>query len=306
MKKNIDCTVIGDAMVDVVLPLSGISDINSLSQGGVANTRMKISTGGSANLAFYINGLGGTSAFTGRVGDDYFGRIFLDDLKDNGITANVTISKAENTGVVFVLVFSDGERFFVDDRGANAGLSYEEIDLDMVMDSKYLFFSGYSFQDEGVMKCLTRVLEATIDGGICVVFNPGAPNLAKELRESFNDIIRKYVSILILNEAEAKHLTGCDNVGGMIDKLLLMADTVALTQGVGGSIVARHGERYEIKAKPVKAVDTTGAGDAYAAGFIYALSRGRDIKSAGELASRVSGEVVTCLGARVKLPNLPF
>lgn len=119
-----ECTVIGDAMVDVVLPLSGPLDIESLRQGGVANTKMRLSAGGAANVAFHVRKLGASAAFIGRVGDDHFGRVFLADLESNGITSNVAISLSENTGVVFVLVFPDGERFFIDDRGANANLKY--------------------------------------------------------------------------------------------------------------------------------------------------------------------------------------
>lgn len=301
--KNIDCTVVGDAMIDVVLPLPNIKDIYSLSQGGVTNTKMKISAGGSANVAFYISQLGSNSAFIGKVGDDYWGRLFLDDLRKNNITANVSISRTENTGVVFVLVFPDGERCFIDDRGANVGLKYEEIALDLIRDSKYIFFSGYSFQDETILNCIRKLLDVTAND-TSIIFNPGAPNLAKEFRESFSNFIREYVSILILNEAEAKYLTQGHSENEVIDSLLSLADTVALTKGERGSIVTRRGERHEIAASPIKVVDTTGAGDAYTAGFIYGLSHGRDIKSAGEFASKVAREVVACLGARVELSGL--
>jgi len=302
--ENIDCTVIGDAMIDVMLPLPNIKDIYSLSQGGVTNTKMKILAGGSANVAFYISQLGSTSAFIGKVGDDFWGKMFLDDLKNNKITANVSISKTENTGVVFVLVFPNGQRCFIDDRGANVGLKYEEIALDLMRNSKYLFFSGYSFQDGEVLDCIRRVLEVTANNNTYIVFNPGAPNLAKIFQESFVNIIREYVSIVILNEAEAKYLTQCDEYSEMTDYLLSLADTGVLTRGERGSVVTRQGERHEITASPIKVVDTTGAGDAYTAGFIYGLSHGWGIKSAGEFASKVAGEVVTCLGARVELSSL--
>jgi len=297
MKKRIDCTVIGDAMIDVVLPLSDVQDIYTLTQGGVTNTKMKISPGGSANIAFYLGKMGGSSAFVGRVGDDYFGRLFLDDLKKNKIITNVSISKTENTGVVFVLVFPDGERFFIDDRGANASLQYEEVALNLIQDSKYLFFSGYSFQDEGILNCIRRLLAVTAKD-TCIVFNPGAPNLAKEFRELFSSIIREYVSILILNEAEAEYLTRRNAADKTVDYLLSLADTVALTRRGMGSIVAKQNEMYEIEANATRVVDTTGAGDAYAAGFIYGLTRGWDIKSAGEFASKIAGEVVSHFGAR--------
>jgi len=300
MRHRLDCAVVGDAMIDILLPLSDIEDIYSLSQGGVTNTKMSLSPGGSANIAFYITKLGGSSVFMGKVGDDYFGKIFLEDLGKNGILASISISKGENTGAVFVLVFPNGERFFIDDRGANARLRYGDLNLALIRDSKYLFLSGYSFQDKEVLDSLKKLLKE-IANDTSIVFNPGAPNLAKKFRDSFINVIQKYVSVLILNEAEAKYLTGCDSERETLDSLLSIADTVALTKRDRGSIIARQSEIYEIKASPVKVVDTTGAGDAYAGAFIYGLCRDWDVKAAGEFASKISGRVVSNLGARVDL-----
>jgi len=303
MEKKTDCTVIGDAMIDILLPLSGIEDIYSLAEGGVTNTKMSLSPGGSANVAFYIAQLGGNPVFMGKVGDDYFGRVFLEDLEKNGILANVSISKGENTGVVFVLVFPNGERFFIDDRGANAKLEYEDLNLELIRGSKYLFLSGYSFQDEGISDSITRLLKE-IANDTSIVFNPGAPNLTKKFSDSFINVIREYVSVLILNEAEAKYLTRCGSERKMLDSLLSLANIVALTKGDKGSIVARQGEIHEIEASPTEVVDTTGAGDAYAGGFIYALCQGWDVKTAAELASQVAARVITQFGTRVALSNL--
>ena len=81
LSPDIDCTVIGDAMIDVVLPLTDVQDITSLAEGGVTNTKRRLFAGGAANIAYYVKQLGGSSAFIGRVGDDHFGKLFLDDLE---------------------------------------------------------------------------------------------------------------------------------------------------------------------------------------------------------------------------------
>lgn len=300
MEKNIDLIVIGDTMVDVVLPLLDIEDIRSLAQGGVTNTRMRISPGGAANVAYYMSKLGGHAAFTGRIGDDYYGRLFADDLAKHGITANITTDPDVNTGVVHVLVFPGGERFFIDDRGANINLAYEDIDLDMVKSSRFVYFLGYSFQDEQAIKNIVRALD-DIPEDTRVVFNPGAPNLADKFRETFTDVIRRCVDIVILNEAEAKHLTQCDSNEDILTFLLTMTDIVALTRGELGSIVASKNEMYSIEATPVEPVDTTGAGDAYSAGLIYGLRQGWDLRTAGEFTSKIASRVVTQLGARVDI-----
>jgi sugar/nucleoside kinase (ribokinase family) len=301
--KNVDCTVVGDAMIDISLPLSDVKDIYYLAEGGVTNTKMRLSPAGSANVAFYVTKLGGGSVFMGMVGDDYFGQIFLDDLARNGIRSSISISKGENTGVVFVLVFPDGQRFFIVDRGANAKLKYEDLNHDLIRDSKYFFLSGYSFQDKGNFSSILRLL-GEITGDTNIVFNPSAPNLAQKYRDSFISVIGEYVNVLILNKAEAECLAEYNSEKEMIGSLLSLADVVALTKGDKGSIVAGQDEMYEIKANPVKVVDTTGAGDAYTGGFIYGLSRGWDIKVAGEFASKVATRVVSYLGARVDVSGL--
>jgi len=300
VEKNIDLIVIGDAMVDVVLPLTDIEDIRSLSQGGVTNTRMSISPGGAANVAYYMSKLGGRTAFTGRIGDDYYGRLFADDLTNHGITANVSTDPNENTGVVHVLVFPGGERFFIDDRGANANLAYEDIDLNMVKSSRFVYFLGYSFQDELAIRSIIRAID-DISGDTRVVFNPGAPNLATRFRKEFIDTIREYVDIIILNEAEAKYLTQCDSNEDILSFLLTMTNIVALTRGELGSIVASKNEMHFIEAPLVEPVDTTGAGDAYSAGLIYGLRQGWDLRKAGGSASKIASRVVTYLGARVDI-----
>ncbi|MCK4723055.1 MAG: hypothetical protein KAT75_07115 [Dehalococcoidia bacterium] len=131
-----------------------------------------------------------------------------------------------------------------------------------------------------------------------IVFNPGAPNLARAFRESFTDVIVRYVDILILNEAEARCLTECTSEREVIDSLLSLVDTVVVTRGGRGSVIASQGKVDEIGAVPVDVVDTTGAGGAYAGGFIYGLCQGWDMKRAGKLASKLAAQAVGHLGAR--------
>ena len=153
----------------------------------------------------------------------------------------MAISLSENTGVVFVLVFPDGERFFIDDRGANAGLRFEDIDLEMVRSSEHLYVMGYSRQDEMAWDCIEKTL-AEVSRDVLVVFNPGAPNVTSQYRGCFVDIIKEHVDILVLNEAEANCLTQCDAETEMVSSLLSMADTVTLAKGnvrqsgIGGEV----------------------------------------------------------------------
>src|SRR5690606_10940039 len=123
-----------------------------------------------------------------------------------------------------------------------------------------------------------------VSGNIDIIFNPGAPNLSKTYRNEFCEIIKKYVDILILNEKECEGLIGYKDI---FEEFLSQVDIIALTKGEKGSIIANCEKCYEVKAYPTELIDSTGAGDAYIAGFIHGLSKGFSINNAGNLASKV-------------------
>lgn len=297
--REIDCTVIGDAMIDIILPLPDIENPNCLLWGDVFNTEAKTSIGGIANVSVCISNLGGKSVFTGKVGDDHFGKIFVKDLEASKVIKNISVSKTKGTGIVFDLVFHNGERFFIVDRGANAHLGYEDIDFHLIRNSSFLYFAGFSFQDEETSETIQKVIRKASEKDITIVFNPGAPNLAKRFRDEFIDIIKKYVDILILNDVEGKYLVNSTKDDETISFLLSIVDKLVLTKGGKGSIIAAQNEVHNIKAYPTKVVDTTGAGDAYAGAFIYGLSRGWSDDKAGKFASEIAGRVVARIGASI-------
>ena len=147
--------------------------------------------------------------------------------------------------MIVVPVLPDGKRCFIVERGANAGLRYEDIDLDMIRKAKHLYMSGYSFQHEEAAAAIHRALDAAGPGTV-VAFNPAAPNLAGTHREAFTDFIRRYASVLILNEAEAEQLTGLAAGKESLERLRSLAGTVALTRGDRGSIVAGRDGTFKI------------------------------------------------------------
>lgn len=296
MGNRIVCTVIGDAMMDVIIPLGGLEDIRDLTEGGVANTEMTVSPGGAANVAVHIASLGGNSAFVGKVGDDYFGRIFIEGLEGKNVICGTCTGASRRTGVVVSLVLPDGERFFIVDRGANAELSFDDIDVDLVLSSDVIYLTGYSFQDEKTSQTIQMILEL-VPERVTVVFNPGAPRLAEELRLEFLDLIEKHAGVVILNKLEGEYLTECTTESEIVKHLLGVTNVVALTKGQEGSIVAtgKGIDGFVALATPV--ADTTGAGDAYAAGLIYGLSKSLGVAGAGELATKLAAEVVSRFGA---------
>lgn len=299
MEENIDCCVIGDAMIDVIFPFTNSEDFNYVLHGGVTSAKSIISAGGTANVAVDIAQLGGNSAFMGKIGNDCFGNLFKNDLKINNVKDCLAISEEHNTGISFILVLPNKERFFVVDRGANAYLKMDEVNTGLYLNSRYLYISGYSFQDKKTRQTIKSIIKE-VSGKVEIVFNPAAPNIAKKYRNEFIDMIKNYVDILILNEKEGKELANSENV---FEELLPYVEVIALTKSERGSIVATQNEIHSIKAYPTNVVDTTGAGDAYAAGFIYGLSRGWKVDKAGDFASKIAGMVVSEKGARCDLRN---
>jgi len=298
--KDIDCVVIGDAMIDIILPLTHLhlEDLSDLLKGGTANTEVKVCPGGTANVAFYIAKLGGKSAFIGKIGEDYFGDMFIRDLIKNKIILNVSISKAKETGKVFDIILPNGERFFIVSRGANAELEYEDVAMNLIEKAKFLYFTGFSFQDKKTSTTVQKVVEETSEN-TRIVFNPGAPNLAKKFQKLFMKIIKKHVHVIVFNEAEGVALTGCTSSEDIVKALTALTEIVVLTRGAKGSIIAKQERTLVLKTEPLKAVDTTGAGDAYAGAFIYGLSRGWDEERAGKLAIKIASETIAQMTARI-------
>lgn len=298
MSIKIDCTVIGDAMIDIVIPLLPGQTSQELFQRGLLNVNSKVSFGGTANVAVALSGVGGKSAFIGKIGDDCFGRAFVEDLDSSGVLNKIAVSKDKSTGIVMDFVLPGGDRAFLIDRGANSELAPEDIDFDLVRDSTFIYFTGFSFQDKQTSETIRKTMEETSRCGATIIFNPGAATLASEFREEFIRIIKSYVNILILNFSEAQNLAGLKEEDEILAFLLTCVDTVALTKGSRGSTIAGKGKIHRLGTYQPQVVDTTGAGDAYAAGFIYGLARGWKEEDAGDFAAKIAARAVSHLGAR--------
>lgn len=299
MSEKIDCTVIGDAMIDITLPLDDAKSLEYI-HGGVINTSFKISPGGTANVAVNLSDLGLKAAFIGRIGNDPFGKMFTEDLLQHKVLCNVTISDTEKTGIAISMVFQNRERSFFVNRGANAGLLYEHIDSRLIWNSRTAYFSGFSLQDKDASQTVHRAIKEAREKGVEVIFNPGAPNLAKKYREAFLGVIQNYVDTLVLNDAEGKFLAGYDNETDIIRFLLSLGPKrIALTKGCNGSILATRSEVNHIKAFKTECMDPSGAGDSYSAGLIYGLLNGWREDKAATFASEIASKAVSHWGARL-------
>lgn len=272
-------TIIGDAFVDIVVPVAGASP------GETYHRDIGVACGGTANVAVQISRLGKEARFVGRVGNDALGLFFVENLKRHNVEALISFDERHPTGVCVSLVREDGERTMIAMRGANDYLTRNELDVKLgdILKSEVVYFSGYSLLNN--LK-VTLDLMAKCRGSCEVWFNPGAPNI---ITDSFSSVVKDLVDVLVLNLDEAKAMTGKDEIEEIMTELGAMAELSVVSLGKDGGIVCRGGEWTRVAAgEVISDVDTTGAGDAFSAGLIAGKLEGMDDIECARLANQVA------------------
>ncbi len=263
-------------------------------------TEFKISGGGSAaNTIVGLARLELKTGFIGKVASDMEGKFLLDELKEEGVDVNgIIITKTGRSGKVMGYIDRNGDRALYVDPGVNNQLEYADINLEYVSGTKYIHLS--SFVGEKPLDAQKRFIDQL--SGMKVCFDPGA----LYARRGFNElkpIIQRSFAVLP-NELEIKLLTGQSYEQGAKTFLELGAEIVAVKLGKQGCYVTDGKENHMIKTFNVEVVDTTGAGDAFNAGFIYGLLKGKDLFECGRIGNFVASRCISQIGARTGLPRL--
>jgi len=260
-------TVIGDAFIDVVVP------IHDIKPGETYHRNFSVACGGTANVAVQIAKLGEEARFIGKIGNDALGRYFVENLEKNKVEALMLYDDKRPTGLCVSLVYEDGERSMVANRGTNDNWTKNEVNayMNQVVKSKYAYFSGYSLVNNSdtilyIMGKCYRNCE--------IWFNPGAPNI---IDGSFVKVIKDFVDVLVLNFDEVRSITRKSAIGEIIAELGKMVGLWAITLGKTGCIVATGKEWVQVPQNNlIENADTTGAGDAFSAGFMVGRLRSMD------------------------------
>jgi len=291
MNENKKICVIGDAFLDVVVP------IKNLVVNGAVNSNIKISFGGIANVAVHLSRLRIETIFLGKVGRDAFGYAFKNDLRKEGIHGITKEDEINPTGICISLVDEKGKRSMITNRGANDYLTIEDFKdkIDCILSSDMLYFSGYSLISDRTKKSIEYLMRLANKKKIEVWFNVGALNIVSE---EYLRIIEEYSNVLILNKEEAEAITHQKNIEEILESLSELTNLIVLTLADKGAIVFDGEEKIYTKAKKVKVVDTTGAGDAFAAGFLYSYIGGSDYKKCSEWGHKIASEIIRRYGAR--------
>ena len=290
---------IGDLMLDVVAQIP--TSPHDLHLGN--DTRTIISThggGAGGNVASWLAALGNEVTMVGRIGDDAAGSAITAEFDSLGISYGQIVKEGLHTGVVICLVDPSGERTMLADNGANAGLNIDDLPpLDGV---NAVYLTGYAPLAPASRAGVLEMVQAITARKIPITFDPATVGGMKDV--PVDEILSwcAQMDTLIMNEEEATYLSGSSDIESALDFFLEIAPRAIIKRGSQGSIGRqRGGEMVSVAASATKVVDTTGAGDSFAAGFIDAFSSGNsgsNFEEAITRATAVAGHCVAIVGAR--------
>jgi sugar/nucleoside kinase (ribokinase family) len=261
---------------------------------------VEVSGGSCGNTMAGIASFGGKGAYIGKVRNDQLGEVFSHDLTATGVsfeTASATSGPA--TARCLILVTPDGQRTMNTYLGACTGLGPVDIDTNVVGAAKVTYVEGYLWDAPEAKKAVLKAFDAAHQAGRLVSITLSDSFCVHRYREEFRDLIRNKVDILFGNEAEIKALYEVETFEEALEATRKEAKIAALTRSEKGSIVIKGSETYAVPAAPVaKVVDTTGAGDLYASGFLFGYTHGKPLAECARLGGIAAAEIISHIGAR--------
>lgn len=262
---------------------------------------MVFSGGSVANTISGISSLGGSAAFIGKVKDDAMGKAFAGDLTKAGVTYKTQMaSEGESTAVSFIAVNEKAERSMLTYLGATKNISKEDIDEDLIKNSEILYLEGYLWDRLNGSEAMMKAIECAKKYNRKIAFSLSDLFCVNKYSEDFLSLLDNHVDILFSNDQEAKAMCSVDSVEEAIDIFSKKCTCAVITRGDKGSVAGFDGVfHFYDAASDVDVIDTTGAGDAYAAGFLYGYTQGKSLDHCVYLANMLSKEVIGHIGGRL-------
>ena len=305
---------IGNALVDVINSLQNDDDLKrfglprgsmTLVDAGQSKTifeetryqKREITTGGSAaNTVHALASLGGNCGYLGKIGNDKLGDIFKKEFERKKILTHLFFSE-KDTGRVMSLVSPDSERTMATYLGAAADLKVDELHPEIFRNYSYLYIEGYLVQDHQLIETAVDLARSE---GLKTAIDLSSFNVVEAHLEFLKKFVAEKIDIVFANEEEALSFTG-KQPEEALDEIAAQCEIAVVKVGKEGSFIKRGDEKVKIGTIRAIAIDTTGAGDNFAAGFLFGLTKGYSLKKSGNIAALVSGKVVEVMGA--KLPE---
>lgn len=257
-----------------------------------------ISGGSACNTMIGIAQMGCPAKYAGKVGDDVYGAFYAEDLHKIGVHFDVTAG-TDPTGTCIILITPDAQRTMFTHLGISTQLSPSDINEADIQRAKWVYIEGYLWDAAGPKAASLKVMELAKRHGVKVAYTFSDPFCVRRARDDFRRFTQEFVDLVFCNEEEGFSFTDTDDVHAALHAIEQLGTAVAFTRSAHGSIIAWHGERHAIPAVLVKPLDSTGAGDLYAAGMLAGLCRGHTPLHAGQLASRLAAEVIAVQGPRL-------
>ncbi len=254
-------------------------------------------SGSGANTMIGISQLGGRTAFSGKIGRDEHGRLYREKLEDLGVSARLAEGDG-STGSSLVLVSDDGCRTMNTYLGMCQELQAPDIEPEVIEAAKYLYLTGYLWDTESQKKAVRAALDEAKRVGTRVALSLSDPFCVTRHKEDFKSLLQGYASMVFSNQEEAFTLLETDVTQEAVDTMSKWTETVVLTLGENGAIISHLGQTYYIDPYPIRVEDTTGAGDAFAAGFLFGMTHDFSPLESGRIAAALAGAVIEQTGPR--------
>lgn len=312
---DLHVTAIGNALVDVLTRADyEFVDAHDLDRGVTTMVDLdrveaiyadlppaqEISGGSAANTVAGLASFGADAAFIARVGDDQLGKVFTHDLRSLGVIFDVApATEGPATGRCLVMVTPDAQRTQATYLGTSSFLGPDDVDPDLVSRAQVTYLEGYLWDQPAAKEAIRKAAATARAAGRMVAFTLSDPFCVDRHREEFRHLVENDADIVFANDDEICSLYETSDFDQALTQVRSRCEIAALTRGPEGSVIVGPDEIVRVSAAPVdKVVDTTGAGDQYAAGFLFGLTNGYDLETSGRLASLAASEVIAHLGAR--------
>ena len=315
INSEFDVVGIGNAIVDVLAQTKDtFLEDNALSKGTMTiigaetaeflyakmGPAIEVSGGSAANTIASLSSLGGKGAFVGKVRDDQLGDVFTRDIQAIGVHFNTPSQGVKTpTARSFIFVTPDAERTMQTFLGACVELGPDDIDQEVISKSSVTYLEGYLWDPPRAKEAFLKAAQMAY--AVEVSLSLSDPFCVDRHRDEFLDLVTNHVNILFANEEEIKSLYQVERFDEALKQVRGYCDIAALTRGVNGSVIVAGDDVHVVDAEQVdRVVDTTGAGDAYAAGFLYGYTKGKgnDLHVCARLGGIAAAEIISHYGAR--------
>ncbi|MES2605098.1 MAG: adenosine kinase [Pseudomonadota bacterium] len=256
--------------------------------------------GSAANSMYAISQFGGSAFYTCKVASDEPGDYYVKQLGEHNIKTNLSQQREYgDTGKCLVMVSPDAERTMLTFLGISAEISSQDLNLEALKDSQYLYLEGYLAASPSGKQACVDARKAAEANGVAIAMSLSDAAMVQFCRGGLEEMVGDGVTLLFANETEAMAWTGKDTVDAAMEALKKISKTIVITLGSKGALMFDGKKLLTVDSIPVKAIDTNGAGDMFAGAFLYAITNGKDFATAGRLASYAASRTVSYFGPRL-------